>query len=85
MARHIIWDWNGTLLDDTWLGEDPRDCLLIGDTIHDFEVAREIGVACRLIAAGYHPRRKLEACGVPVYGSLEELVAAAGLASPSQS
>jgi phosphoglycolate phosphatase len=24
----IIWDWNGTLLDDAWLGVDIMDCML---------------------------------------------------------
>jgi phosphoglycolate phosphatase len=55
------------------LDTHPPDCLLIGDTVHDFEVAVELGVDCRLIAAGNHTREKLSACGVPVYDSIHEI------------
>ena len=46
--------------------------VLLGDTTHDFEVSREIGADCILIAAGHHARKKLEGCGVPVVDSLAE-------------
>ena len=46
--------------------------VLLGDTTHDFEIARLVGADCILVAAGHHPRHKLEACGVPVVDSLEE-------------
>ena len=49
---------------------DPSDILFIGDTVHDFEVARAVGVACILVARGHHPRYKLEKCSVPVFDSL---------------
>ena len=26
--KHIIWDWNGTLLDDAWLFVDIMNCVL---------------------------------------------------------
>ena len=26
--RHIVWDWNGTLLDDAWLCVEIVNCLL---------------------------------------------------------
>jgi phosphoglycolate phosphatase len=52
---------------------DPAGVLFIGDTVHDFEVAEAMGVRCILIAHGHNSRPRLEACGVPVYGSLTEV------------
>ncbi len=49
---------------------DPATVLFIGDTIHDFEVARAMGVDCILVAHGHNSRPRLEACGVPVVDSL---------------
>ncbi|MEI6892326.1 MAG: HAD family hydrolase [Pontiella sp.] len=49
---------------------DPNEALFIGDTIHDFEVAEAMGVACVLVANGHNNRPRLEACGVPVFDSL---------------
>jgi phosphoglycolate phosphatase len=46
--------------------------LLIGDTEHDYEVAREIGSDCVLIADGHQSKEKLIACNVPVFDSLSE-------------
>jgi phosphoglycolate phosphatase len=51
----------------------PPDCLFIGDTVHDYEVACALGVDCRLVVAGNHSREKLESCGVPVYDSFQEI------------
>jgi len=57
------------------LSHAPHEVLLIGDTVHDFEVAREIGSDCVLLDIGHQDRRRLEACGVPVLGSHRELQA----------
>ena len=40
--------------------------VVIGDTTHDFEVARAIGAECILVASGHQSRATLEKCGVPV-------------------
>jgi len=52
----------------------PHEVMLIGDTVHDHEVAREIGVDCVLLACGHHSEEKLKTCGVPVLNSLGSLV-----------
>jgi phosphoglycolate phosphatase len=53
----------------------PREqLLLLGDTVHDFEVAQAMGIACCLIADGSHPRSRLEPCGAPVLDSLKDLL-----------
>ena len=49
---------------------DPATVLFIGDTVHDFEVAEAMGVQCALVAAGHNSRERLEACGVPVFDTL---------------
>jgi len=46
---------------------------LIGDTIHDFEVATELGVKCILIADGHQTTERLMQTGGMVIGSLQEL------------
>jgi phosphoglycolate phosphatase len=55
------------------LGMDPADVLFIGDTVHDFEVARAMGVQCILAAIGHNSRARLEACGVPVIDSMRDI------------
>lgn len=47
--------------------------LLVGDTDHDCEVAAGMGIDCVLVPAGHQSAARLQACGVPVLGSLEDL------------
>lgn len=60
------------LLDE--VGCDPDLALMIGDTVHDFETARAMGVNCVLVAAGHNSRERLLACNVPVYEDLVSCV-----------
>lgn len=55
------------------LGNGRRETLFIGDTVHDFEVAEEIGAECILIAGGHQEKEKLKVCGVPVFNSLKDI------------
>ncbi len=48
--------------------------LLIGDTTHDFEVAKELGVDCALISHGHQDKERLLKHGVPVFDSFNELI-----------
>lgn len=48
--------------------------LLIGDTVHDFEVAQAMNIGCILIAEGHQSKEKLLPCGVDVYDSLEQVI-----------
>lgn len=50
----------------------PETVVLIGDTIHDFEVAQAMGCRCLLIANGYHPRSRLEPLGTTVLDHLSQ-------------
>ena len=59
-----------------WIQQCPwkaEEILLIGDTLHDFEVAQSIGVPCLLLAAGHCQRHRLEETQSPVLDSLNEL------------
>ena len=56
------------------LGNGRGETLLIGDTVHDFEVATEIGADCVLIANGHQCKDVLLKCGVMVCDSIRELL-----------
>lgn len=51
-------------------GAEGKDVLFIGDTTHDFEVARSIGCDCVLIARGHNPLSSLEKTGAVVLDSI---------------
>ena len=51
------------------------EMVLIGDTLHDFEVAQALGIHCILMAHGHHTPERLAATGAPVVHSLGELLA----------
>lgn len=57
-------------------GVDPARVLLVGDTVHDAEVAEEMGIACWLVNAGHHPEERLKGTGKPLFPSLESVEAA---------
>jgi len=40
--------------------KNPNDCLMIGDTLHDKEVALEMGVRCVLVSKGHQSKEILE-------------------------
>lgn len=46
---------------------------IIGDTLHDFEVADSIGISCILIANGHQSFKRLERAGCPVLQSIDDL------------
>lgn len=51
----------------------PSRALLIGDSVHDKEVADALGVECVLVANGHQSREVLNACGATVMGGLAEV------------
>lgn len=53
---------------------DARNLVLIGDTVHDFEVAKALGCECILIANGHQSRIILESTGVQVLDELSQLM-----------
>jgi phosphoglycolate phosphatase len=54
--------------------DDKHDqIVMIGDTIHDAEVAHDLKIDCVLIAQGHQSKERLEKTGVPVLNDLYEL------------
>ena len=52
-----------------------QNIVLIGDTMHDHEVAGELGIQCILIANGHQSRERLLSSGFPVLNDICELIA----------
>ncbi len=51
------------------LSYDHNEVIMIGDTVHDYEVAQAMGTDCILIASGHNSRERLENTGVLVLDS----------------
>ena len=57
----------------SWRAAHPKAlAVVLGDTTHDFEVARAMGADCILIAAGHQSKQRLLRCGVPVVDMLAD-------------
>ena len=52
---------------------DPAKVLLIGDTVHDAEVAEAMGIRCWLLEGGHHDPERLRATERPIFSSLGEI------------
>ena len=52
------------------LGPGVRGSVLIGDTLHDAEVAEALGVECVLVSCGHQDPERLAAAGRPVVPSV---------------
>lgn len=53
--------------------ENKNEIIFIGDTVHDYEVAKEMGVSCILISQGHQSKQVLESCGCLVLDSMFEV------------
>ena len=56
------------------LGFEEGEVLMVGDTLHDCEVAEAIGADSVLLSFGHQSREKLNGCNIPIIDSLSELV-----------
>ena len=59
-----------------WIAElnlDPQEVLLIGDTIHDYDVSKHMGCDCLLVANGHHSYERLASLDTDVIGTLKEI------------
>ena len=57
---------------------DPSKTLIIGDTIHDFEVATQLGVDCLLIANGHQSAERLKLLNCQVVNNLKKVIEMVG-------
>jgi phosphoglycolate phosphatase len=55
------------------IGVHPENLLFIGDTLHDAEVANELGIECILIPNGHHSVERIKGSGKRMIYSLNEL------------
>lgn len=51
-------------------GLNPERVLLIGDTVHDAEVAEQMGIQCWLVEGGHHSSNRLAGAGCPLMPDL---------------
>lgn len=58
----------------TQLDWGPDAIVLVGDTLHDLEVAKAIGCDCILLTHGHHCPIRLANSGAPTIHSLNELI-----------
>ena len=56
------------------IGSDTANATLIGDTRHDAEVAKALGVGCVLVSCGHQTEERLSASGCRVVPSLMDAV-----------
>jgi len=59
----------------TTLAVPPGQVLLVGDTLHDADVARELGFHCVLVADGHQSSDRLAASGYPCLAAFADLPA----------
>ena len=59
------------LIDEFQIEKDKTR--IIGDTIHDFEVAKELGIGCILISNGHQLEERLKSTGSIVIPTLDDL------------
>lgn len=62
---------------------EREQCWMIGDTAHDAEVAREMGIRCVLVSRGHQSEARLRETGVPVVPDLPGVVEMIESAMPS--
>ncbi len=64
---------NGRKLIDE-IGASADSFVLIGDTVHDFEVAMAIGIDCVLFSGGHQSKERLDKCDAMVVENLTDLL-----------
>lgn len=57
----------------------PDEVVMVGDTLHDAEVACALGCGCVLFSGGHNDRRRLAGTGQPVIDHMDELLPLLGL------
>lgn len=53
---------------------NTNNSTMVGDTIHDFEVAEQLGINAILIAAGHQSEKRLKSTGTRVLSEISELL-----------
>jgi phosphoglycolate phosphatase len=53
---------------------NPSEIMMIGDTLHDYEVAEALGIGCILIPSGHCSRERIVSCGAMVLDTVDALI-----------
>lgn len=64
MGKQIIKDLN----------LNPKECVMIGDTLHDAEVAEQCGFDCILYSGGHVSKQRLKTKGIRIIERLSEII-----------
>lgn len=48
--------------------------IVIGDTVHDYEVSRALGLDCILFSKGHQNKEKLQNCLVPIFDNYNDII-----------
>lgn len=48
--------------------------IVIGDTVHDYEVSRALGLDCILFSKGHQNKEKLQSCLVPIFDNYNDII-----------
>jgi phosphoglycolate phosphatase len=54
---------------------EASEIVMIGDTLHDYEVASLMGIECILITSGHCSRERMASCGARVLSNVSDLLA----------
>ncbi|MBQ7820875.1 MAG: HAD family hydrolase [Clostridia bacterium] len=54
--------------------KNKEEYLMIGDTSHDAQVAREVGIDAVLVECGHHAKERLISTGYPVFDDMKQLL-----------
>lgn len=49
-----------------------EETVMIGDSVHDFEVSQTLGIDCILMSGGHQDLKSLQECGCPVITSFQD-------------
>lgn len=60
-------------------GIAPEEAVFVGDTLHDWEVAEELGCRCLLIAGGHQSRARLAGSGAEILEDITQVPEALGM------
>ena len=53
---------------------NKNEAMFVGDTLHDYEVARAMGVGCVLVSCGHQCVEVLGQAGVPIVSSVKDII-----------
>ena len=53
---------------------NKNEAMFVGDTLHDYEVARAMGVGCVLVSCGHQCVEVLGQAGVPIVSSIKDII-----------